>query len=158
MTGFTIGHSVTLALATFDVVRAPGAVVEPLIAFTIVATAAYAIRDQLAPARTVDAARTAWMGRFAIACGFGLVHGLGFASGLRSILGAEESVTVPLLGFNLGLESGQLLIVSIIFTLGVVANRWLGVSRRVWVLTLAVAAGGIGLTMLVSRVAGSASG
>ncbi len=152
ITAFTLGHSATLALATFDVVRVPGRIVEPLIAFTVVVTAGYAIRDQLRPARSAEAARADWWRRYGIAGSFGLIHGLGFASGLRTLLGAESSVTVPLLGFNLGLEGGQLLIVSAIFGLGVVANRWFGVSRRAWVFVLAGAAGGLGVTLLIDRL------
>lgn len=152
ITGFTVGHSITLALATFDVVRPSAKLVEPLIALTIVATAAFAVRNQIVAPATRGEERTAWRGRFGIACGFGLVHGLGFASGLRAILGAEQSVTVPLLGFNVGIEAGQLLIVSAIFALGVVALRWLGVSRRSWVLTIGMAAGAAGLTLLLTRL------
>jgi hypothetical protein len=158
VTAFTIGHSVTLALATFDVVRVSGRVVEPLIALTIVVTATYAIRDQIVPARTAQAVRAAWWRRYGIAGGFGLIHGLGFAGGLRTLLGAEASITIPLLGFNLGLEGGQLLIVSIIFALGLAADRWLGIVRRDWVLILAGAAGGIGLTLLMDRVSRGTSG
>ena len=120
-------------------------------AFTIVFTAGVAIRDALAAA-TAATARAAWIRRYSIAGGFGLVHGLGFAGGLRSLLGAESSITVPLLGFNLGLEAGQLLIVTIIFALGLVAERWLGIVRRDWVLILSGAAGGIGLTLLIDRL------
>ena len=152
VTAFTIGHSITLALATFDLVHASSRVVEPLIAFTIVFTAGVAIRDALATA-TAATARAAWIRRYSIAGGFGLVHGLGFAGGLRSLLGAESSITVPLLGFNLGLEGGQLLIVTIIFALGLVAERWLGIVRRDWVLILSGGAMGIGLTLLIDRLA-----
>lgn len=152
VTAFTIGHSVTLALATFDLVRVSGRIVEPMIALTIVVTALFAISDQLGPARNAEAARSAWWRRYGIAGGFGLIHGLGFAGGLRTLLGAEASIALPLLGFNLGLEGGQLLIVSLIFALGVAADRWLGVVRRDWVLILAGAAGGIGLTLLMDRL------
>jgi hypothetical protein len=154
VTAFTIGHSLTLALATFDLVRVPATVVEPLIAATIVITAAFAIRDQLAPAASAVTVRRGWWWRYGIAGGFGLVHGLGFAGGLRSLLGGEASITIPLLGFNLGLEGGQLLVVGSIFLLGVLANRWLGVVRRDWVLMLAGAAGAIGLALVVNRLAG----
>ena len=153
VTAFTIGHSVTLALATFDLVRASPGVVEPLIAFTIVFTAGVAIRDAIAPAGAA-AARAAWVRRYAIAGGFGLVHGLGFAGGLRALLGAESAIAVPLLGFNLGLEGGQLLVVLVIFALGLAAERMLGVVRRDWVLILSGAALGIGLTLLLERLAG----
>lgn len=154
VTAFTIGHSITLALATFDLVHVRSRVVEPLIAATIVATALAAIHDQLVPA-SASAERAARLRRYATAGGFGLIHGLGFAAGLRALLGAESSIVVPLLGFNLGLEGGQLLIVGIIFLLGLAAERWLGLLRRDWVLILAGAAAGVGSTMLLDRLGGA---
>jgi hypothetical protein len=151
VTAFTIGHSITLALATFNVIHASARVVEPLIAATIVVTAFAAIGDQLVTASAASL-RAARIRRYATAGGFGLIHGLGFASGLRALLGAESSIVVPLLGFNLGLEFGQVLIVSVIFLLGVLAERWLGIVRRDWVLVLSGAAAGIGLTLLLDRL------
>ncbi len=155
VTAFTIGHSLTLALATLDLVRVSAHVVEPLIAATIVVMAVAAIGDQIVP--PTEASRTAAMRRrYATAGIFGLIHGLGFASALRSMLGAESSIGVPLLAFNLGLEVGQVLIVSAFFALGLAAGRWLHVRRRDWVLILAGAAAGIGLTLLIDRLTNAA--
>ena len=155
VTAFTVGHSITLALATFNVVRASPRLIEPLIAATIVFMAFAAIGDQIVP--TTEATRTAAMKRrYATAGVFGLIHGLGFASALRAILGGESSITVPLFAFNVGLELGQILIVSIFFTMGLAAERWLRVKRRDWVLILAGAAAGIGLTLLIGRLTNAA--
>lgn len=155
VTAFTLGHSITLALATFDLVRASPRVVEPLIAATIVFMAFAAIGDQLVP--PTEASRTAAMRRrYATAGIFGLIHGLGFASALHALLGAEQSIGVPLFAFNVGLEVGQLLIVSVFFALGVAADRWLHVRRRDWVLILSGAAAGIGLTLLIDRLGNAA--
>ncbi len=153
VTAFTLGHSVTLAIATLDLVRAPAAVVEPLIAFTIVATALAAIHDQ----RRADAAPSgrAWWTRYAIAGGFGLIHGLGFSGYLRALLGGEESIVWPLLAFNVGLEVGQLVIVAAVFVLGLGAERVLGWARRDWVLVVSGAAAGIGTTLLLGRLTGN---
>ncbi len=155
VTAFTIGHSTTLALATVNIVSVSAAVVEPLIAATIVFMALAAIHDQLVPASD-DARRAAMRRRYATAAGFGLVHGLGFASGLRALLGRESSITVPLVAFNVGLELGQILIVTVFFALGLAAERWLHVRRRDWVLILAGAAGGIGFTLLMDRLGNAA--
>ncbi|MBW7932786.1 MAG: HupE/UreJ family protein [Gemmatimonadaceae bacterium] len=155
VTAFTLGHSITLALATFDIVRASPRVVEPLIAATIVFMAFAAIGDQLVP--PTEASRTAAMRRrYATAGIFGLIHGLGFASALHALLGAEQSIGVPLFAFNVGLEVGQLLIVSVFFALGVAVDRWLHVRRRDWVLILSGAAAGIGLTLLIDRLGNAA--
>lgn len=153
VTAFTLGHSLTLALATLDLVRLSSAVVEPAIALTIVLTAASAIHDQ----RRADAAPTwsAWWRRYAIAGSFGLIHGLGFSGYLRALLGDEESLFGPLLAFNVGLEVGQLLIVGVVFSLGLAAERLLGWARRDWVLVVSGAAAGIGATLLIERLIGT---
>jgi len=155
VTAFTLGHSITLALATYALVSVSAHVVEPLIAATIVFMALAAIRDQLVPA-SEEARRVAMQRRYATAGIFGLIHGLGFASALHAVLGAETSIALPLFAFNVGLEVGQVLIVSVFFALGLAADRWLHVRRRDWVLILSGAAAGIGLTLLIDRLANAA--
>jgi hypothetical protein len=155
VTAFTLGHSTTLALATLNLVTVSPRIVEPLIAATIVFMAFAAIGDQLVPPS--EASRTAAMRRRYVTAGlFGLIHGLGFASALRALLGAESSIAVPLFAFNVGLEAGQVLIVSVFFALGLAVDRWLHVRRRDWVLILAGAAAGIGITLLVDRLTNAA--
>ena len=106
VTGFTIGHSVTLVLATLDLVRIPARVVEPAIAITIVITALLAIRDQLAP--PASGATAAWWRRYGLAAGFGPIHGLGFSSYLRALLGAEEQIALPLFSFEVSVHVSAL--------------------------------------------------
>jgi hydrogenase/urease accessory protein HupE len=97
ITSFTIAHSITLALATFDWVQLPSNVVEPLIAASIIYVGLENLwrRD---PHR-----------RELLTFAFGLIHGLGFASVLRELgIGSGGSgVVIPLLAFNLGVELGQ---------------------------------------------------
>jgi hydrogenase/urease accessory protein HupE len=102
VTSFTVAHSITLLLAALDVIRIPGAVTESLIAASIVYVAAenYFI--------TQGSHR--WMLTFA----FGLVHGLGFSSVLRERLQDVESIIVPVVSFNLGVEVGQITILLIV--------------------------------------------
>lgn len=97
ITAFTVAHSLTLTLATIDLVRVPSRVVEPLIALSIVYVG---LENVLG-----GAPRRRWL----LAFGFGLVHGLGFASVLRELgIGADGGgVVVPLLAFNVGVELGQ---------------------------------------------------
>jgi hypothetical protein len=151
VTAFTLGHSLTLALATLEAVRVPSALVEALIPATIVATAVAAI----AGARHDRAAappRMTW--RYLLAGGFGLVHGLGFSGYLRSLLGGEESLVGPLFAFNVGLEAGQLAIVFVVLVAGVLAERVARLERRDWVLVVSGAATGIGGVMLIERTVG----
>ena len=107
ITSFTVAHSITLALATFDLVRIPPGVVEPLIAASIL----YVGLENLL--------RRDPKSRSLLTFGFGLVHGLGFASVLRELgIGAGGGVSVmPLLAFNLGVEAGQISVAALVLPL-----------------------------------------
>jgi hydrogenase/urease accessory protein HupE len=107
ITSFTVAHSLTLALATFGVFTLPPSIVEPLIAASIVFVGIEnLVRRQLAR-------------RWLVTFGFGLIHGLGFASILRE-LGIGEMGTrgaIPLLSFNLGVELAQISIAALVLPL-----------------------------------------
>ena len=105
VSAFTVGHSITLALAASGTVRLPTSLIEFLIPVTIVVTGVenIAVRDRVgAP----------WHRRYRplLAGAFGLVHGAGFANYLQSLF--DGPIIVPLLGFNLGIELGQLLVLA----------------------------------------------
>ena len=107
ITSFTIAHSLTLALATFGVVTLPPALVEPLIAASIVFVGIEnLVRRQLAR-------------RWLVTFGFGLIHGLGFASILRELGIGKMGIqgAIPLLSFNLGVELAQISIAALILPL-----------------------------------------
>src|SRR5258707_432931 len=103
VTGFTIAHSITLSLAALGVVEVPSRIVEPLIAATIIWVA---LENLVAPART----RWRWL----IAALFGLIHGLGFASGLTELGLPRDAMVRALIGFNVGVEVGQLAFVALV--------------------------------------------
>lgn len=150
VTAFTVGHSLTLLLATLDVVRVPSSVVEPLVALTILVAGLHGLaarwsRGSHEPDRSLKAP---WI----MAAGFGLIHGLGFSGFLRSVLGSEEHLVMPLLGFNLGLEVGQLAIVASVLALGWLCCTRAGLPRRWWALGLSALATVVGLQMLVVRL------
>ncbi|MGI9423963.1 MAG: HupE/UreJ family protein [Hyphomicrobiaceae bacterium] len=96
VTGFTVGHSITLALAALDVVNPPTHLVEALIALSI----AYVAAENLLP-------RYAISRRWAVSLAFGGVHGLGFSSVLRESGLAGENLLSSLFSFNVGVEVGQ---------------------------------------------------
>lgn len=156
VTSFTVGHSLTLALATLGVVGAKGTVIEALIPVTIILTALLDMVQAGRPEarRSRQSAPVVWTAPNALALAFGLIHGLGFSNYLRSLLGANSRPVVELLSFNLGVEVGQLLVVSIILLVGAVLLRGLGVARRDWILTTSGAALGISLLLLVQLLAG----
>ena len=104
ITCFTIAHSFTLALATLDIVRLPAGIVEPLIAASIVYVGVENLVLGESPKR-----------RWLVTFSFGLVHGLGFADALREFgIGyGPFGIALPLVGFNLGVETGQLSIAGV---------------------------------------------
>jgi HupE / UreJ protein len=101
VTAFTVAHSITLALAALDVLDPPSRWVESIIAASVVLAALNNLHPVVREGR--------WMLTF----GFGLVHGFGFAGALKDLGLAQGSLVAPLLGFNLGVELGQLLIVAL---------------------------------------------
>lgn len=123
VTSFTVGHSVTLALAVTGVVTLPTALIEFLIPVTIVATCIenLIVRDRL---RTP----LSWRYRPVLAAVFGLVHGAGFANYLRSLF--MDQIALPLFGFNVGIEAGQVVVLLAAGLLLVMLDRALGAARR----------------------------
>src|SRR4051812_13915485 len=104
ITAFTVGHSITLALAVTGVVRLPSAIIEFLIPVTIVATG---IENLIASGRRQP--RRGWY-RALLAGMFGLVHGAGFANYLTALF--VTKIALPLFGFNVGIELGQLVVLT----------------------------------------------
>ena len=153
VTAFTLGHSVTLALATLGLVTVDGGLVELLIPLTIVATALYTIWQERQPAGRYEAeSKRSAYARYGLAAGFGLIHGLGFSSFLRAALGGEESLAVPLLGFNAGLEVGQIVILLGILIVGLCAVKLAGLTELAWTLVLSGVALGGALTLVVDAL------
>lgn len=149
VTAFTLGHSVTLGLATVGVFRVRSSLVEVLIAVTIAVAGAYGALA--AGARDASRNRRQHV-LYAMAVGFGFIHGLGFSTFLRTVLGAEERIVLPLFAFNVGLELGQLLIVAAVLLAGALACDALGLARRRWVLGLSSLTALLGLRMVWERV------
>jgi len=104
VTCFTIAHSITLAVATFNLVAISSTVVEPLIAASIVYVGVENLVRHGAP-----------KGRWRLTFAFGLVHGFGFASVLRElgVASGDSGIVVPLVSFNLGVEVGQIAVASL---------------------------------------------
>jgi len=123
ISAFTVGHSITLGLAVTGAIRLPTRVIEFLIPVTIIATCIenIIVRDrEAAPMR----------GRYrpVFAGVFGLVHGAGFANYLRDLF--ADHVAVPLLGFNIGIELGQIVVLGIAAVLLVTIDRLVRLPLR----------------------------
>jgi len=120
ISAFTVGHSVTLALAVTGALSLPTDVIEFLIPVTIVATA---IENIVSANRE----RAPWY-RPVFAGVFGLVHGAGFANYLRELF--VDRIAVPLLGFNLGIEAGQIVVLVIAAAGFTLLDRGFALARQ----------------------------
>jgi hypothetical protein len=144
VTAFTIGHSLTLALSVYDVIRFNEKWVEFLIPCTIIVTAIsnFLVRNFKPKSLRIN---------YFLALFFGLVHGMGFANTIRFMLAKDQSIAIPLVGFNIGLEVAQILVVFVIlFTSYILVNR-VRLHRKWWVGVLSVFAISIAVNMVIER-------
>jgi HupE / UreJ protein len=147
VTAFTIGHSITLALATLKIVTVNAQLIEFLIPLTIFITSVSNLfkREGLTGEKGFQI-------NYLFAVVFGLIHGLGFSNYLRAILGKDQSILSQLLAFNLGLEFGQIIVVAIFLTFAFLLVDFLKVNRRDWKMVLSSAIAGIALILMKDRL------
>ena len=146
VTAFTIGHTLTLALATLKILPVPVDLIEFLIPLTIFLTGFWNVLSS-----KEGKSKLTVRFKYGAALFFGLIHGMGFSSYLRSLLGSEESIIIPLLAFNIGIELGQILVVLLILILAFLLVDVLRVKRRDWNLILSGAAMGVSFLLCVER-------
>jgi hypothetical protein len=146
VTAFTVGHSITLALATLDIIKVRSDLIEFLIPVTILITAVSNIFKK----GEVQSGRGLQL-NYAYAVFFGLIHGMGFSTYLKSILGRDENIFTQLLAFNLGLELGQIIIVAFFLVIGFILVDVFGVNRRDWKLVISSAVAGIALILIKEK-------
>lgn len=139
VTAFTVAHSVTLSLAALGLVDVPSRIIEPLIAASIVWVA---LENVLAP----SGAGRRWL----VAALFGLVHGLGFASALGELDLPSDALVRALIGFNVGVELGQLAFIAVVLPPLAWASRPEHVPRLPQILSLVVAC--LGAVWFVERI------
>lgn len=146
VTAFTIGHSLTLALATFKIIQVDTNIIEFLIPVTIFITAAGNLMQ-----KTDKFNSNLHTLKYLAALFFGLVHGMGFSNYLSSLLGKTGKLVQPLLAFNIGIEAGQIMILVIITVLSLLVVDVFHVKRREWVLILSGAAIGVSSVLMIDR-------
>jgi hypothetical protein len=145
VTAFTIGHSLTLALSVYDVIRFSSKWVEFLIPCTIFLTAINNIFQ-------VDKkGRSARINYYLALC-FGLIHGMGFANAIRIMLAKDQTIGWGLFGFNVGLEVGQIFCVAIILIIGIVFLNLLKVKQRDWIFFLSAGVFALSIKMALERI------
>jgi hypothetical protein len=144
VTAFTIGHSLTLALSVYDVIRVNDNLVEFLIPVTILITGIFNLFQKNFKPKSLQL-------NYFFALFFGLIHGMGFANSIRFMLAKNETIGLPLLSFNVGLEAGQIIIVFIILLLSYLLITILKVPRKAWVYVLSFIAIIVSLKMIFER-------
>lgn len=145
VTAFTIGHSVTLALSVLDIFRLPGNLVEILIPATILLTA---LDNLLLRRKQQQLMRI----NYVLALLFGLIHGMGFANLARITMAAEQNIAIPLLGFNMGLELGQITVVLIIMLLLFFLMKLSAFRQKYWIVTVSTIAIALSANMIFERI------
>ena len=133
VTAFTVAHSITLSLAALAVIQLPSRLVESAIALSVLLAALNNLRPLVLGRR--------WIVAFA----FGLVHGFGFASVLADLGLPQDTLLIALVGFNVGVETGQLAIVAVFLPLAFQL-------RRTWLYRRMLFLGGSALIALVAAV------
>lgn len=146
VTAFTIGHSITLALATLEIISVNQKLIEFLIPVTIFVTATSNIFRS-----TELSDRTTYV-NYGYALFFGLIHGLGFSNNLKAILSERSNIAKPLFAFNVGLELGQIIIVSIFLIISFILVDLFTVNRRDWKMVLSAVIAGMALLLIKDRV------
>ena len=155
VTAFTIGHSLTLALSVYNIVKVNDSLVEFLIPCTIVATAIFNFFQKDFTPRSLRL-------NYFLALFFGLIHGLGFANTIRFMLAKDQSIGWSLFAFNIGLEVGQVIVVLCILTLSFLIVRKFAIvikqfrfdyniKRKWWVWGLSTVAFCVALNMIIKR-------
>ena len=145
VTAFTIGHSLTLVLSALDVFRFPSDWVEFLIPCTIVFTALDNIIFSKNEKKLIQL-------NYYLALLFGLIHGMGFANSVRMMLSSEQDITLPLFGFNVGLELGQIVVVAIALFLHYIFSEVLKLSNKIWIYIISVPIFIFALKMALERI------
>lgn len=146
ITAFTIGHTTSLVLATFEIVQISSSLIEFLIPLTVFITGFWNVvsfTQKVEPRTHVFKYFTALV--------FGLIHGLGFSNYLHSLLLNEKDIVTALFAFNVGIEVGQILVVLGILFLNILMLHVFRVNRRDWVNIFSGAGMGIALTLMIDR-------
>ena len=146
ITLFTLGHSLSLSLAAFEIVEISVDLIEFLIPLTIFITAVI----NLFTAKKTSKGKENINLVFALF--FGLIHGLGFSNYFKMMIGQEEDKVLPLLEFALGIEAAQVITVLSILSLGFFFQNVFNVNRRDWILVFSSIVIGFSIQMMIDSV------
>jgi HupE / UreJ protein len=146
VTAFTIGHTVTLALSTLNILTFNQSLIEFLIPITILITCIFNLIYKIPDRKPIFQKKSNQ--RYYLALFFGLIHGMGFSNYLKSLLGKEEFILKPLFAFNLGLEAGQLIIVGISVLIATFFISLLKVKQQDWKQVISGVVAGLSIMLI----------
>ncbi len=141
---FTLGHTLSLVMATYGVVSVNGKLVEFLIPVTILVTAIYNVLTTRKKGRSNKIGLLFFTALF-----FGLIHGLGFARYLNMLAGQSENKLELLIEFALGIEIAQIIIVFVVLFLSFLCETIFRISRRDWVMVISAIVIGLVIPMII---------
>lgn len=145
VTLFTIGHSITLSLSAYELLKVRMDLVEFLIPLTIFITGVANILNS-----KKDPIKKGNM-NLILALFFGLIHGLGFSNYFKMMVGQEGNKLLPLIEFALGIELAQVIIVISILIIGMLLKNFLRIDKRDWVLVCSSIVIGVSIQMMVAK-------
>jgi ABC-type antimicrobial peptide transport system permease subunit len=143
-----LGHTTSLILATFHLIKLPSSLIEVLIPVTILFTGLWNIIS----IKNNPEFKT-YIIKYLSALFFGLIHGLGFSNYLQSLLYNEKNIITALFAFNVGIEIGQIFVVIAIMFLNILIINILKLNRRDWINIFSGAGIGIAITLIINRLA-----
>ena len=147
VTAFTIGHSITLFIVSLDFFSIPSRIIKLLIPVTILITS---LQNVINIKQIENSSR---MGKnYFMALFFGLIHGMDFSNYFKALIMSPDEIVIPLLGFNIGIELGQLLIVLFIVLISFIFLNIIKIKHLKWNLFVSGAAFGISLISIMELI------
>lgn len=147
VTAFTIGHSITLFIVSLDFFSIPSRIIKLLIPITILITS---LQNVINIKQIENSSR---MGKnYFMALFFGLIHGMDFSNYFKALIMSPDEIVIPLLGFNIGIELGQLLIVLFIVLISFIFLNIIKIKHLKWNLFISGAAFGISLISIMELI------
>lgn len=143
---FTVGHTLSLLLAAYDIVSVSAKLVEFLIPLTILIAALFNV---FTAGKGAQKEKVGIL--FLTTLFFGLIHGLGFAREFKMLIGKTESKFIPLIEFALGIEFAQVIIVFVVMFLGYLCQIIFRFSRRDWIMVISAIVVGLVIPMLLGN-------
>jgi len=144
VTIFVLGHSVSLAFATYGIISVSNKWIEFLIPMTILIIA---LVNVFTAGKKTQNEKVGML--FFITLFYGLIHGLGFVNAFEATIGKSQSKLISLLEISLGIEIGQIIVVFIILILGFLSQTLFRFSKRDWVMVISAIVVGLLIPMLI---------